>query len=71
MQVLEDGRISVAYERTVGGFTFRSAIVMPQEEYEAMTESGIVALQDARFAAWLAHVEEASNAPAEEPLGVE
>jgi hypothetical protein len=67
MQVLEDGRISVSYSRYINGFMFASAIVISPEEYEAMSESDMVALQDARFAAWVAYVDEASSTPADQP----
>jgi hypothetical protein len=58
--------ISIPYSRTNGVYMFTDAIVLDDDVYAAMTAEEITAIQDARFAAWAAHVEEASNAPADE-----
>lgn len=61
MQVLEDGRVSISFQRTNGVFTFTDSLVMSPQAYEALTEAEIIAMQDARFAAWLNHITEASG----------
>lgn len=53
--------ISIPYSRSNGIYTFTDAILLDDDVYAAMTPEEIIAMQDARFAAWLAHVEEASN----------
>jgi hypothetical protein len=60
--------ISIPYSRTNGVYTFTDTIILSEDAYAAMTPEEITAMQDARFAAWVAHVEEASNAPVEEVL---
>lgn len=58
--------ISIPYSRSNGVYTFTDAILLDDDVYAAMTPEEITAMQDARFATWLACVEEASNAPADE-----
>lgn len=58
--------ISIPYSRTNGIYTFTDAIVLDDDVYAAMTTEEITAMQDARFANWVAQVEQASNAPTEE-----
>lgn len=58
--------ISIPYSRTNGVYTFTDALILEEDVYNAMTLEEITAMQDARFAEWVSHVEEASNAPAEE-----
>jgi hypothetical protein len=66
MIVLDDGNISVPFSRTNGMYTFTDALVIAPNAYDALTPDEITAMQDARFADWVAQVEQASNAPAEE-----
>jgi hypothetical protein len=54
--------ISIPYSRTNGVYTFTDTVILSEDAYAAMTPEEITAMQDARFAAWVAHVEEASNA---------
>ena len=54
--------ISIPYSRTNGVYTFTDAIILDDDAYAAMLPEEITKMQDARFAAWVAHVEEASNA---------
>lgn len=58
--------ISIPYSRSNGQFTFTDSLILEDEVYAAMALEDVIAMQDARFAAWLSHVEEASNAPVEE-----
>jgi hypothetical protein len=50
--------ISIPYSRTNGIYTFTDAIILDDDVYAAMTPEEITAMQDARFAAWVTHVEE-------------
>jgi hypothetical protein len=61
MIILEDGQISVPFTRTNGQYTFTDALVMPPQAHEALTETEIIAMQDARFAAWLDFITVASS----------
>lgn len=58
--------ISIPYSRSNGIYTFSDSLILDEETYNGMTAEEITAMQDARFAAWVAHVEEASNTPVEE-----
>jgi hypothetical protein len=55
--------ISIPYSRTNGIYTFTDAIVLDDDAYAAMTAEKITAIQDARFASWVALITEASNSP--------
>jgi len=58
--------ISIPYTRTNGVHKFMDTIILSEDDYAAITPEEITAMQDDRFAAWVAHVEQASNAPPEE-----
>ena len=53
--------ISIPYSRTNGVYTFTDTVILSEDAYAAMTPEEITSMQDARFAAWVAYVEEASN----------
>lgn len=63
INVLEDGRISVPYSRTRGTNTFTDAIVLSQEDYDALTEEQITAMMDARFDKWYNYINPPQVAP--------
>ena len=64
--VLESGLISVPFTRTNGQYTLQDALVLPRSEFESLSEAEILTMQDERFAAWVAFLIEASNAPPRE-----
>jgi hypothetical protein len=49
------------FERTNGRFTLKGAICLSQEEWADVTPEEEVAMQDARWASWLADVTAASD----------
>lgn len=53
--------ISIPYSRTNGIYTFTDAIVLDDDVYATMTAEEITAIQDARFASWVALITSASN----------
>lgn len=57
--------ISIPYSRSNGIYTFTDALILEDDVFASMAPEEITAMQDARFAAWVAQVEAASNAPVE------
>lgn len=55
--------ISIPYTRSNGQFTFSDTLFIDEEVYATMTSDDVTAMQDARFAAWLDHLQSASNEP--------
>jgi hypothetical protein len=54
-----DGQVQIIFEKSQGDQTYRDAIWMTQEEYDASVSTDIDALKQQRFDNWLAIV----NAP--------
>lgn len=53
---LENGMVSDTFEITKDGLTFKDALVMPQDEYDALTAEQIEAMKQQRFDNWYALV---------------
>ena len=51
-----DGKVQVIFEKSDSGRTFRDALWMTQEEYDATPASTIDAMKQERFDNWLAIV---------------
>lgn len=49
------------FERTDGRFTLKDAICLSQEEWAVTTPEAEIAMQEARWASWLAGVTAASD----------
>ena len=49
---LEDGRISIPFVRNRDQYTFTDAIILSQEERDAITEEQLSAMMDQRFERW-------------------
>jgi hypothetical protein len=49
---LEDGRISIPFVRNRDQYIFTDAIILSQEERDAMTEEQLSAIMDQRFERW-------------------
>ena len=67
INILENGMIQHIFEFSKSGngdMTFRDALVMPQEAYDALTPEQITAMKQARFDNWLAVI----NAPPTEAV---
>ena len=54
-----DGKVQIIFEKTQDNQTYRDAIWMTQEEYDATSSTDIDAIKQQRFDNWLAIV----NAP--------
>lgn len=59
-----DGKVQVIFEKSDDGRTFRDALWMTQEEYDATPAASIDAMKQERFDNWLAIV---NAVPTEEP----
>ncbi len=59
-----DGKVQVIFEKSDGGRTFRDALWMTQQEYDATLDSTIDAMKQERFDNWLVIV---NAVPTEEP----
>ena len=62
---LDNGMVSDAFEITKDGLTFKDALVMPQDQYDALTAEEIEALKQQRFDNWYALVTAVSEEPQE------
>lgn len=62
---LPNGYISDAFEITKDGMTFKDALVMPQDQYDALTAEEIEAMKQQRFDNWYALVTAVSEEPQE------
>ena len=62
---LDNGMVSDAFEITKDGLTFKDALVMPQDQYNALTAEEIEALKQQRFDNWYALVTAVSEEPQE------
>lgn len=60
--VLENGWISDSFEKGVAPLTYSDAIILPPDQYNALTPDEIEALKDQRYQNWLAII----NAPPQE-----
>lgn len=58
--------ITLSYTRSNARFTFSDALILDEKVYASMSQEDVIAVQDARFAAWLSQVEIASDAPIDE-----
>jgi hypothetical protein len=54
-----DGKVQIIFEKTQDNQTYRDAIWMTQEEYDASTSTTIDAMKQERFDNWLSII----NAP--------
>ena len=63
---LDNGMISDSFEITKDGLTLKDALVMPQEQYDALSAEEIQAMKQQRFDNWYALVTAVSEAPVEE-----
>jgi hypothetical protein len=59
-----DGKVQVIFEKSDSGRTFRDALWMTQEEYDATPSTSIDAMKQERFDNWLTIVD---AVPTEEP----
>ena len=57
---LDDGRISIPFVRNRDQYTFTDAIILSQENYDAMPEEQLSAMMDERFERWYQMITAAS-----------
>ena len=58
---LDDGRISIPFVRNRDQYTFTDAIILSQENYDAMPEEQLSAMMDERFENWYQMINAAST----------
>ena len=63
---LDNGMVSDSFEITKDGLTFKDALVMPQDQYDALTAEQIEAMKQQRFDNWYALVTAVSEEPVEQ-----
>ena len=59
--VLENGWYQLPFTKTDGEYTLTDAIVVPPEEYAAMTEESFSAMTQKRFDDWVAFMKAAAE----------
>jgi hypothetical protein len=64
IDTVDNGLVSDSFEITQGAYTLRDALVMPSDQYAALSADEIAAMKQARFDNWYAIV---TAPPVEEP----
>lgn len=64
----QDGKVQVIFERTYTGQIYRDALWFSEQEYTALTQEEILAMQDQRLNNWITFINTPSTeeVPAEE-----
>lgn len=67
VNTLENGWIQDVFQFSHEQYgSYCDAIVLPPEEYNALTADQLAAMKQARFDKWVAHITNASNTPPDE-----
>jgi hypothetical protein len=59
-----NGQVQVIFEKGEDPYIYRDALYFTPEDYAALTEADIEAMQEARYQGWITHI----NTPVEDPV---
>lgn len=62
MEILDNGLVSIRFTLGTEALLYHDALVMTQDEYNALTPEQITAMQQARYDAWCAAIVAAQEA---------